>query len=354
MLVLDTNTFYYISGLSKSLHINYNTFFNSISTDETIVISSVTFGEFVSKYRKHARIIRRMCSFMRQHHITIADQTIPFDNEIISKLRKIKQYDLKSVNQTLRLAKVNTESKYGTVVFCIILFCETIFECQIDPYNVPDCIYDFFSKLFKNTLRPILVDLFKSIYFEAYKTDDAENVIRKDFYNYLKLFISLCIPLSKHVMDVYNKLPIGAKVDVMKIINEYPQSNWTDEMGQYQKKITREMTSAKFVQKAGLKYGKGINDKQLSSLLNGLSNSLKKVIPNSTIEEYLFTIISNTISNGGAFCKNDINDALILSIVGSQDRILSFDKGMQAHLRKYSDAKVEYKNSLLLISTFVP
>lgn len=353
MLVLDTNTFYYISGLSKSPYINNKTFFSSLTSDESVVISSVTFGEFIAKYRKHARTIRRVCSFMKQHHITIADQIIPFDGEIIAKLRKIKQYDLEPVNHTLRLVKVNKESSFGAVVFCIVLFCETIFECQIDPYNVPDCIYDFFSKLFKNTLRPILVDLFKSIYFDAYKTDDAENIIRKDFYNYLRLFISLCIPLSKHVMAVYNELPEGAEVDVMKIINEYPQSNWSNEMTKYQRKIAREKTTAKFVQKAGLKYGKSINDKQLATLLGGLSNSLNKVIPNSTIEEYLFSIISNTISNGGSFCKNDINDALILSIVGPQDRILSFDQGMQAHLRKYSDSKVQYKNSILLLSTFM-
>lgn len=353
MLVLDTNTFYYISNLSTSPYIDLPKFVDRVDATTQLCISSVSFGEFIARYRYNAKIIRRTCSFMLNYHINVRDQLIPFDNDIVKKLSKIRQKDLNSVVNTLLLVKSSKESGFAALVFCIVLFSETIFECNIDPYNVPDCVYDFFSKLFKDSLRPLLVELFKKIYFDAYKTDNAENIIRRDFHKYLRLFTSLCMPLCKHVLDEYEKLPIGAEVDMVEIMKEFSHVDWEHEMNKYQSKIDKEDTPSKFISKKGLKYGKSINDKHLTSLLNGLSNSLKNVITNFAIEEYLFSIIKNTLSNGGSFWKNDINDALILSTLTPNDVILSIDGDMREYIRKNSEAKIEYKNSITLIDSFI-
>ncbi len=349
MLIIDTNTLYYVAGLSVHHSIDSNTIKKAIATADSVAISSVSLAEFITKYHKHAGTIRRVCSFMRQNHIGISvNQYIPFKDDIIKKLTVIKQKDLNDIYKKLLILKCDTESRFATVVFFAILISETIFECNIDPYSVPTCVFDFFSKVFKDSLRPILTDIFKYSYQNAYKTDDAENVIRQYFYDYLKLFVSLCAPLCKHVIEEYNKIPEGEVVDIPDIIKRYSDTNWADEMANFQKKISKQATPAHFVKSKGLQYGKGIKDKHLTGLLSGLEASFKKIIGMSSIEEYLYAIVSNTISNGGAFRKNDINDALILSDLKSTDLVLTFDTRMIEHMEKYSDSKSEYQNSIHL------
>ena len=352
MLIIDTNVLYYASGLSEHHSIDSNTIKKAIAASDRVAVSSISLAEFITKYHKHAGTIRRVCSFMRQNHIGIsANQYIPFQDDIIKKLRVIKQKDLNDIYKKLLIIKCDTESRFATVVFFTVLVSETIFECNIDPYSVPTCIFDFFSTVFKDSLRPVLTDLFKYSYQNAYKTDDAENAIRQVFYDYLKLFISLCAPLCKHVIDEYNNIPEGDIVDIPDIISRYSDTNWSNEMTSLQKKIEKQATPAHFVKSKGLQYGKGINDKHLSGLLAGLESSFKKTIGMSSIEEYLYAIVSNTISNGGAFRKNDINDALILSDLKPTDLILTFDTRMIEHLGKHSDSKKEYKNSISLINS---
>lgn len=291
---------------------------------------------------------------MRQNRIGISpNQYIPFKDDIVKRLRVITQKDLDDFYNKLLIVKCDVESRFATVVFFTVLVSETIFECNIDPYSVPTFIFDFFSKVFKDTLRPVLTDLFKNVYHNAYKTDDAENVIRQVFYDYLKMFISLCAPLCKHVIEEYDKIPEGEIVYIPDIIGQYSGTNWVNEMTKLQKKIDKQATPAHFVKSKGLEYGKRINDKHLSALLGGLELSFKKTIGTSSIEEYLYTIVSNTISKGGAFRKNDINDALILSGLKSTDLILTFDTRMIEHMLKYSASKTEYQNSITLINSIL-
>ena len=352
MLIIDTNTLYYAFGLSEHHYVDSHAIRQAIVAADSVAISSISLAEFITKYHKHAGIIRRVCSFMRQNHIEVSEnQYIPFKDDIVKKLAVIKQKELNDTYEKLLILKSDVESRFATTVFFTVLVSETIFECNIDPYAVPTCIYDFFSKVFKESLQPILTDLFKDSYTNAYKTDDAENVIRQDFYDYLKLFISLCIPLCKHVIEEYGKIPEGELVDIPDIISKYSDTDWSEEMTNFQKKIEKQPTPAHFVKSKGLAYGKGIKDKHLTALLGGLDASFKKTIGTSSIEEYLYSIVSNTISNGGAFRKNDINDALILSDLQSSDVILTFDNRMLAHIKARSSSRIEYQNSISLIDS---
>lgn len=352
MFLIDTNTLYYAFGLSNHDSVSGTIILKEILKNDCVKISSISFAEFITKYHKHARIVRKVCAFMRQHHIGIyKSDDIPFENDIIKKLSKIRQKDLDALYETLIILKSTIESRYATAIFFVVLICDTIFECNINPFNVPGCIIDFLSTVFKDSLRPIIQNLFYLSYRNAYKTNDAENNIKRDFYEYLKMLVSLCTPLCNHVIDEYNAIPIGEMVDIPQIINKYSNTDWSREMTLHQKRINRQATPSKFVQKSGLSYGKKINDKHLNALLNGLSNSFNKTINEPSIEEYLFSIVSNTITNGGAFRKNDINDALILSSLQSTDTILSFDNKMIEHMENHSHLRIEYKNSITLISS---
>lgn len=352
MLLIDTNTLYYAFGLSAHAYVDSSQIRQAIDTNECVMISSISFAEFISKYNKHAGTIRRVCSFMRQHHIGVCENKyIPFKDDITKKLSTIRQSELNDLYKKLVVLKSHVESRFATTVFFTVLFSETIFECNIDPYNVPTYIFDFFSKVYKDSLRPIITGLFETSYRKAYRTYDAENIVRFDFYNYLKVFISLCMPLCTHVLEECSKIPEGSLVDIPKIICEYSDQNWSEEMRKYQKKIDKLNTPAIFIKNKGIAYGKGINDKHLTALLGGLDASFKKTIGASSIEEYLYAIVSNTISNGGAFRKNDINDALILCDLSPTDLILTFDTRMIKHMEIHANSRPDYQNSITLIDS---
>ena len=89
MLLIDTNTLYYASGLSTPDSIDVERVVLEINQNHGAIISSVSFAEFLSKYHKHARIVRRTCSFMRCHRIQICENRyIPFKDDIIDRIIK--------------------------------------------------------------------------------------------------------------------------------------------------------------------------------------------------------------------------------------------------------------------------
>lgn len=253
MLLIDTNILYYAFGLSKHHSITSKKLVRFIDSNQDVKMSSISFAEFVTKYHKHAGIVRRVCSFMRKHHIELTpNQYLPLCQTIIKDFSTIKQKDLDVFYNNLIENKAFVESRFAVCVFCPVLISETVFECNIDPYNVPGVIMEFFRKLFVKTVTPLITDAFKTLYLYAYKTSDAENVIRYGFHNYLSLFISLCMPLCTHVFSEYQQISEGEVVDIEKIINTYPSSFWRDEMTRYQNAIIKNQTPSKFIQKKAL------------------------------------------------------------------------------------------------------
>ena len=161
------------------------------------------------------------------------------------------------------------------------------------------------------------------------------------------------MPLCKKVIGTYNAAKDGAIIDIPNIIQNFSATEWEKNYADYIRKIEKKPTAAHFVQRSGIEYGKGINDKHLEALLNGLNISIEKIINCKSMDEYYFSIVKNTLSSGGSFCKNDINDALILSCIQESDIMLSFDCGMKNHMQKYSNVRTEYKNSLNYINSLL-
>lgn len=73
-ILIDTNVLYYACGLSTPPKtVSQKRLFQEIDAAQSVEISSIFFAEFLTKYRCHAGTIRRVCSFMRQHHIYISN-----------------------------------------------------------------------------------------------------------------------------------------------------------------------------------------------------------------------------------------------------------------------------------------
>lgn len=352
MLILDTNALYYAAGISSPpQYVELNKLMAVIKSSDSVSISYVTLAEFLTKYRKHAGVVRRVASFMIQHHIRVLEcELMPIDENILRKLRTIRQKDVPEEFEPIFTAKIDIESRFACAVFCVLLVSTIIFECDLDPYDVSAPVYSFLSNVFK-VFRTTLVPVFNSLYRDAYKTDDAENKVRCYFYRLFDFFISLLVPLCRQVIDGVGAVDISEVVDVQGIIQDFSSDEWSNAMTTYQKRIRRQSTPIVFMKKSGLKYGKSINDKHLESLLNGLGTSIQKVVKFPTLYEYLFSIIKKSISDGRAFLKNDINDALILNSLTENDVIVTFDNGMITHMENCTDKRIEYKNSIALIKS---
>lgn len=189
MLVIDTNTLYYACGLSMPPSIDSKIILQAIDNAESVVIPSIAFCEFLTKYRKRAATIRRVCAFMREHHIGILnDNYISFHSDIIKILRKIRQPIFNAKFERLLNRKIDIESRFTTGIFLLVFSSATIFECNIDPYNVPDAVFSFLSHTFKTALQPLFLCLLNSTYKDAYKTHDPENYIKKSFFKISKSF----------------------------------------------------------------------------------------------------------------------------------------------------------------------
>lgn len=352
MLILDTNALYYSCGLSAPPQdVDRRQLLTEIKSAETVAISYVTLAEFLTKYRNHARIIRKTCTFMRNNHIQVIDcKLMPIDSDFIKQLARIKSKNFNKVFDPIFEVKIKIESRFAACFFLVLLIIETIFECSIDPVNLPSAAFEFLSVLFK-ILRENLIPIFDNLYQDAYKTDNAENYIRRDIYRLLDVFIPVLMPLCKKVFSDIENCPPDDDADMTEIINNFSCTEWEVAAQSYHKKIKKLETPIQFVHKRGILYGKGINDKQLDALLNGLKNSIQKVVGTNSVYEYLVAILKKSIIQGGAFQKNDINDALILCALNGDDVIISFDNGMLGHLREHENDREEYKNSLALISS---
>ena len=350
MMVLDTNTLYYACGLSTPpMDVDKNKLLSTISTTEDVVISYVTLAEFLTKHRKHARIIRRTCSYMRDNHIrVIGCEYMPMDRQFIMLLTKIRQKNFNKKIERIFDTKIDIESRMASAIFIVLLVCETTFECNIDPMNLTAPAFGFLSNLFK-ILRETFVPVFNELYRDAYKTDDAENYIRRGIYRLLDTFIPVLMPLCQKVIKDINDSEEPNEIDTTEIINNFKRTEWENATEIYHRRINKQRTPMYYVQRSGITYGKGINDKPLKALLGGLGKSIEKIVGQNALNEYLFDILKKSITQGGAFRKNDINDALILCTLKANDIIISFDNGMINHLKERSNTRTEYKNSVVAI-----
>lgn len=355
MLFLETNAFYFACKLSEPhASVDFCKLLQQIDSSDNVAISSITFGEFLTRYRRKAREVRRVCSFMRQHHITIVNHPrLPLDPNIIYRYTTIRQDAFEREYEPLLNKKIDIESPYCALVFILLLFCEIIFECDIDPNNPSTPTYEFLSNLFIKCLAPAFVPVFNTVYRDAYETKNHQKNIKHAFYNVLNEFISLLLPICKEVADVDNETEEGDRINLVEIIKNYTQEEWTAKTYSYRRKIAGSQTPTRFVWKCGVQYGKKINDKQLHSLFDGLENTIFKTINNSTLKEYLFSIVQNCISSGSAFEKNDIIDALILSTITPSDSIITFDNGMISHMKNYSETRPEYRKSVELSNSLL-
>ncbi len=350
-VILDTNIMYYLCGLSpvpNNFDISkLSSFIREKYQEYDFAISSVSFYEFVMHNRKHAGILRRACSAMRNYHIRIYnDPYLPIRLSAPYNLTKIRQHDVQQVIDSFITQKIDVESRFAAAIFMTVLISVIAFEAFPNE-NFNSNTASLLSAV-ANTNQSVAVACLKDAYVRAYASNDPEDFIRDSFQHLLQLLIPLSVPLCKEL--AYMK----AEDNISECFRKISKQKWRDANLQMERAISKKgQTPTAFVSKKARQFGKAIGDKQLTDYLNNLWAMLANVdISSNAIREYTFEIIQSIFLNGSSFRKNDINDSMILGSMSAGDCIVTCDKKMLEHMEKYKGTHPEYTNSLLLLQKF--
>lgn len=343
-VILDTNIMYYLCGLSQppsALNLQkLKRHIRQQSNRYIVAISSISFYEFLVRYRKQAAFVRRSCSVLKSYGVRICNNPyLPVLSANQCDYARIRQSELSEVVNEVMPRKIDVESKFAAAIFLTVLISDITFEA------FPDGIFNINThKLLSDVAyadQTITVDYFKATYKAAYQQKEPENYVRNEFHQLLELLLPLGVALCKKLsyMTENDNLP-----DCFKSI---AKEEWNTMVLSEEKKLKKIITPTMYVSKRSLQYGRSIKDTQLTDFFDSLSKVMERIhVEGNSVREYIFEIIKSIILNGSPFMKNDINDSMILSSVGSDDYLITCDNGMLKHMEKYGANRSEYNTSL--------
>lgn len=345
MILLDTNVIYYLCELSQ-FHIPSKELLKRIKEvdkSEKLYISSVSLNEIIARYHKHANQLRRIVSYLRNNNIDVVDndyfkKIVPYQYTIA----KMKQNEVDRLWLEIKENKVDVEARYTTIMFSLIFSSCILFETAPDI----DAVTEEYKYTFHNILsitRDAVLYAMKDLFNSAYDTDDCENYVRTAFYNLLETFLPAAISVCKEATT----LQFDENGMLLFSQNE---KIYQDELNNLAKSIQKSRTPMYFIMKRAAQYSKIRSGKEMSEFINNIHAIITNMIKEETIKEYFISIVEKCLFSGGAFMKNDINDALILSTVNSNDIFLSFDNGVIKHMEKHQSTRNEYAKSLNAIN----
>ena len=80
------------------------------------------------------------------------------------------------------LSKIDVESRFTALLFDVCLFSGYYFVVMSDGMEPCEYCYSAMSAVYK-MFTAVVLDVFKELYRDGYKTDDCENYIRNGFYS---------------------------------------------------------------------------------------------------------------------------------------------------------------------------
>lgn len=341
MIVLDTNIIYYLCDLSPSPIplASLKKYLDCKRKTEELCISSVSLYEIIARYNKHANEFRRIICTFKYYNIQLIDDGhygvfAPLKKEV----RKIRQNRLNELWYGIKKYKIDVESRYTAAVFHYVFASSIIFSVVDDIENVPDA----FLLGLKATLKFVqefVLDIFKETFSEGYNTDDCENIVKFKFSQLLEHLLPASISICKKFYDS----TIDSSGDIK---TPFDDENYFELFKDLSRKIKKRDRTMQFVTSIATVYSHKSKDKQLKKYLSNIDDTIDHVFEQEAMKEYIFEIVNKCLLNAGEFWKNSINDAFILSTIGENDILISFDNGVRKHMENYKDTKPNYKNSV--------
>lgn len=342
MFVLDTNAFYYASGISNC---TYDiTKLQQLIDDNDIFISSTTLFEFLIKYRNDISTIHKGGKYLWENKIKCASNIInPLPEGFTYDIANITESELQKVCKTILNNKIDVESRFITILFDMCLFSGYYFAIMSSGKEPCSFCFEVMEKVYK-LFAAINLDIFVDIFTEGYKTDDCENYVRHSFYNLLAFELQQGIPFIERAKSVS---------DLQKVpdIDEWlPSQDYAIDVETIINKI-KEKSSTAFLQRLAVTYWKSNNDPELKKHIQKLRSIYDKKIKYIALQEYLYDTLSNIMAHGAALWKNDLLDAIIMCNIEDKHILVTYDNGVISRLEKRKNEHEKYLESLKYIKS---
>ena len=186
-VILDTNIMYYLCGLSQppsALNLQkLKRHIRQQSNRYIVAISSISFYEFLVRYRKQAAFVRRSCSVLKSYGVRICNNPyLPVLSANQCDYARIRQSELSEVVNEVMPRKIDVESKFAAAIFLTVLISDITFEA------FPDGIFNINThKLLSDVAyadQTITVDYFKATYKAAYQQKSRKTMCAMNFISY--------------------------------------------------------------------------------------------------------------------------------------------------------------------------
>lgn len=347
MVVIDTNVLYYVAGISLNNDVDIDKLKIFIKREE-IGISSVSWYEAVMKYRNDKTSLKKIEQYIDENNIKIAFNCyFPQIEGPKAYISHLSDDEFNNVIKIIKNFKVDVESELAAMIFNLCFF-SGIFFAGVKEKEISDFIY----MMIKFTVKSVSKnshEKIKELYLSGYETDDCENYVRKGFDKLLESNFSEFIPYVESAIIAEDKARKNKAV--ISIDDFFNNTNWDAESAKLKRRIAKNNTSAIYLKKSARKYWENLNDSHYTEYFEHLNKGISKISGNA-LQEYVKEIMVNCCENGGSFWKNDVLDAIILCNISKEDKLITFDKGVIKHMKKYCNDNKGYEESIKIINHF--
>ena len=338
--VLDTNAFYYASGISQCTY-DVNKLRKLINEND-VFISSTSLFEFIIKYRNDIDVIHAGGEYLEKNGINIAGNVInPLPEGYSWRLSKISEQELQHLCEEVLNNKIDVESRFISLLFDMCLFSGYYFVALSTSEEISDIGFEVFTKVYKmfaNINLEVFVDMFR----EGYKTDDCENYVRKSFYNLLAFELEKGIPFIERA----KKLEDG---DALQSVDDFISAEDYSDATSKLEKAMKSKTSTEYLQRLAIKYWKFHNDQELKKHIKNITTIFDKKVGLTALQDYFNDTLEKLLTSGAALWKNDLLDAIILCNVQDSHIMLTYDNGVIERIRKRKNKYTKYAESISVI-----
>lgn len=341
MYILDTNAFYYAAGISESTY-DVEKLREFIKNNESF-LSTTSLFEFLIKYQNDIKTVKLVGKYLWENHIHLAGNVInPLPKHFVDDLINLTEQQLQLMCADILENKIDVESRLTTSLFDMCLFSGYYFVVMSDGkepreycLSAMKCVYKIFSD--------VVLDVFKELYRNGYKTDDCENYIRNGFYNLLAFTLEKGIPFIEKAKTVMSDEDFK-NTDIWFPNDEYIQ------LSRNIASSLQRRTSTAYLQKLAATYWKNNNDPELRQYIGRLKNIFDKKIGYSALQDYCYDMMVNILVHGAALRKNDLLDAIILCNLQDAHRLITYDNGVIKRMEQRKSEYKKYAESLAVIT----
>ncbi len=339
MVYIDTNALYYAAEISAHEDIDVEKLREIIQSHE-IGISSTSVYEFMLKYQNDINTVHNLGRFMANNNIRIAfNKYFKQAKNFTPYIGDISKEELSILVDEIKRIKIYTESRFAAIIFCMCFFSGLYFKCVKN--NIVSSFAVEITQIAMDFVASIMPKVFQKYFEEGYNAYDCEKYIKNKFSQLLGFFFQTLIPFIEKAADV------DGEISIKDFLEEY---NWEEISKTLGRRIRKETSSTLYLKKIASQYWKEENDDHLIDFFKGFSNTYNK-FHETTLREYVNEIMYKCCIEGGTYWKNSILDAVILCHIDDGNELVTFDKGIIRHLKKYKEERPEYKTSLNLIES---